>query len=138
MTDRASREIFARRLREHREARQLNQTDLATLLGVTRITISKWETGKTLPTIDRLFDLADLFDVPVARLVGARTRRPTDTDQSANRQLIANLETELDTWISAASEYAGPHLERRGKCRKKCGRCHLEAIVAERRRGHHA
>jgi transcriptional regulator with XRE-family HTH domain len=39
----------ASKLKEHRLAKKLSQTAIANELGVTRATLSAWETGKTVP-----------------------------------------------------------------------------------------
>lgn len=51
---------------ELRSAMNITQEDLAKLLGVTAVSISRWENGKTKPTkiikvkLDRLFDRYDI------------------------------------------------------------------------------
>ena len=55
-----------------RRARGLYQKDVAAHLGVEQETISRFERGETLHPLDRLLDLAVLFDVPIsAFLTGA-------------------------------------------------------------------
>ncbi len=49
-----------------RRARGLFQKDVAAHLGVEQETISRFERGETLHPLDRLLDLALLFDVPVS------------------------------------------------------------------------
>lgn len=41
----------ASKLKEHRLAKKLSQTAIANELGVTRATLSAWETGKTVPIL---------------------------------------------------------------------------------------
>ncbi|HEX2039520.1 MAG TPA: helix-turn-helix transcriptional regulator [Acidimicrobiales bacterium] len=49
---------FGELLRRRREARGLEQAELARLLGVTQQTVSKWETGVTVPRPSRVAALA--------------------------------------------------------------------------------
>lgn len=50
-------------LRENRQKQGLTQQQLADRLFVSNKTISNWETGKTLPDIESLIRLANLFDL---------------------------------------------------------------------------
>ena len=48
-----------------RGERKLSQGDLAEKLNVSRQSVSKWETGQSVPELDKLIKLADLFGVSV-------------------------------------------------------------------------
>ncbi len=52
-----------------RDSRNMTQEQLAMLLGVTRQAVSKWEAGKTLPDIQSMAYLAEVFGVTVDDLV---------------------------------------------------------------------
>jgi transcriptional regulator with XRE-family HTH domain len=62
--------ILGVRVRHLRTSKDVNQTTLAELLGVTKTQISDIENGKTTTSIERLFRLADYFDVSLDYLVG--------------------------------------------------------------------
>ena len=47
----------------------LSQEELAEQLGVSRQSVSKWETGQSVPDLDKLIKLADLFGVTLDELV---------------------------------------------------------------------
>lgn len=47
----------------------LSQGDLAEKLEVSRQSVSKWETGQSVPDLDKIIKLADLFGVSVDELV---------------------------------------------------------------------
>jgi len=70
-----SKDIFAERIYSLRIEKKVIQTELANLLGVTRTQISDIENGKTTTSIERLYILADYFDVSVDYLLG-RTDKP--------------------------------------------------------------
>lgn len=55
-----------------RKARGLSQEELAVKLKVVRQTISKWEKGYSIPDVEMLTKIADVFEVPVAQLLGAK------------------------------------------------------------------
>jgi transcriptional regulator with XRE-family HTH domain len=44
-------------------------------LGVSVVTLWRWEAGKQTPSIEKIGDLAELYDVPVRRLI--KPPRPT-------------------------------------------------------------
>lgn len=54
---------------EYRKLKSWSQEELADKLNVSRQTISKWETGKAIPELDKLITLADLFNITVDELV---------------------------------------------------------------------
>ncbi|HEM5209884.1 TPA: helix-turn-helix transcriptional regulator [Streptococcus suis] len=58
----------ASKLKEHRLAKKLSQTAIANELGVTRATLSAWETGKTVPNKKHLGELAQLLHIKVSDL----------------------------------------------------------------------
>lgn len=53
----------ASKLKEYRLSKKLSQTAIANELGVTRATLSAWETGKTVPNKKHLGELAQLLQV---------------------------------------------------------------------------
>ena len=61
-----------------RTERGMSQDDLAEKLGVSRQSVSKWETAQSTPDLDKIIKLADLFGVSVDQLVrdGERPRPP--------------------------------------------------------------
>lgn len=69
---------LAEKLLSLRTERGLSQEDLAEQTGVSRQSVSKWETGQSVPDLDKIIKLADLFDVSVDELVreGERPRPP--------------------------------------------------------------
>lgn len=56
------------RIRAHREALSMSQEELARACFVSRQTISSWENGKTLPDIQSLASLANIFDIALEDL----------------------------------------------------------------------
>lgn len=52
----------------------LSQEELAEKLGVSRQSVSKWETGQSVPDLEKIIKLSDLFGVSVDELVRAEER----------------------------------------------------------------
>ena len=48
---------------ELRKAKGMSQEKLAELVGVSRQSISKWESGETIPELERLVELSRIFEV---------------------------------------------------------------------------
>lgn len=60
---------FEEKLIELRKQKGLSQEQLANQLGVTRQSVSKWESGSTLPELAKIMALSEIFDVSVDYLV---------------------------------------------------------------------
>lgn len=60
---------FAQNLTELRKLNNYSQEDLAERIGVSRQTLSKYETGESLPDIEKCRLLADVFSVTVDDLI---------------------------------------------------------------------
>ena len=56
-------------IRQRRQALGLTQEQLAEALNVSRQSVSKWETGQSVPDLDKIIRMADLFGVSVDELV---------------------------------------------------------------------
>ena len=56
-------------IRERRQRLGLSQEELAQRLYVTRVTVSHWETGKTLPDVQSMLLLANLFGTTIDEMV---------------------------------------------------------------------
>lgn len=61
---------FAKKVRYLRENAGFSQGDVADRLDVTRPTVSNWESGRARPRLNKLTELAELFDTTVADLMG--------------------------------------------------------------------
>lgn len=68
--------MIGQRIRELRLGRGLTLQEVATVLGVTRASVSKWEQGHSHPEFSRLEELARLFGVPAAHLLSEGTGEP--------------------------------------------------------------
>jgi Predicted transcriptional regulators len=59
-------------LKRIRKAKGLTQEELAVRLNVVRQTISKWEKGLSVPDADLLIRIAEIFEVSVSEILGAK------------------------------------------------------------------
>jgi len=69
--------LFGDWLKERRKAIGWNQANFAAEVGVTRRALEKWETGLSVPGVDRLTVLASALGVPVSEVqTRAQDRAP--------------------------------------------------------------
>lgn len=59
---------FRERLIKLRDERRLSQQELADLLDVTRQTVSRWESGKSYPSIQQLANICREFKIDANEL----------------------------------------------------------------------
>ena len=71
----------AERIKELREANGMTQTGMAKKLSVTRSTVNAWEMGTNKPSIDKLSDIADLFQVTTDFLIGRSSEEIIDVSR---------------------------------------------------------
>ena len=88
---------FSDKLTELRRRRGLSQEQLADFLGVTRQSVSKWESGTAMPELGKLIALSDLFSVTVDALVKEQLDLP-DPDRAVDMEenRAARLEAKMD------------------------------------------
>lgn len=91
---------FHKRLKSLRKERQKNQEDLAKLLGVTRATISAYETDKIMPPYDKLQMLADYFSVSIEYLTG-------QNDSKSGESVTIDVTETLRTLLNQLHEDSG-------------------------------
>jgi transcriptional regulator with XRE-family HTH domain len=112
---------LGRTIRAAREAKKWTQTQLGKPLGVTRNSVSNWETGKNPPTLAHLMDLADLLDSDPLRAL-TKIKTPDEYEQPITTEPLP-IRGEIRPWawleidhieqdygtvpIHARSRYAG-------------------------------
>ena len=83
------RRRLAAKLRGARAEAGLSQTDVERATGITTSQLSRFEKGQRAIHLEEMLQLAALYDVPLARLLGdlvPLTEPPSATRASANRQ----------------------------------------------------
>lgn len=61
---------FSDRLKNLRKKNQLTQQELADKVGTNRVNITKWETGRTEPTLENVVKLSKILDTTTDELLG--------------------------------------------------------------------
>ena len=70
---------FAERILYCRKKAMLSQEELASKLGVSRQAVSKWETGESIPDMNNLAALAEIFDVSLDWLIKGEVEKKQET-----------------------------------------------------------
>lgn len=81
---------LAQQIRALRTAKNLSQDGLAEKLYISRQAISKWENGEATPDIDKLVQLAEIFNVSLDYLVLGK--------EPENNTKTTRAEQKLDIW----------------------------------------
>lgn len=98
---------FFEKLTDLRRKAGLSQEQLADRLGVTRQSVSKWESGAAMPELGKLIALSELFDVSIDYLVKeGNTSDPLTAGQEGG--CSARLEEKLDTLAQDYRRSFGP------------------------------
>lgn len=79
--------MFGENLKTFRKQKGFSQEELATRLHVVRQTISKWEKNLSVPDADLLIRLAEILEVSVSELLGAKIKKENNTTDAFAEQL---------------------------------------------------
>lgn len=63
-------EILGKRIQELRQENNMSQKDLAKLVGVSDVAISRWERGTRIPNAENIVNLANVFKISADYLLG--------------------------------------------------------------------
>lgn len=74
---------FNENIRNLRKEKGLSQEYFAEKLGVTRQTISKWETGAAMPDLKKLTEIADFFNVSMDTILGMEIKDKSSVQSSS-------------------------------------------------------
>ncbi len=80
-----------------RKQRGMSQEIMAQQLNVVRQTVSKWEQGVSVPDAQMLTRIAEMFEVPVSKLLGESIEAKADTDEIAAQLAILNQQLAAKT-----------------------------------------
>lgn len=69
-------------IKELRKEKGLTQEELAERLGVSRRTVSRWETGSNLPDLDILIEMADFYELELRELLDGERKNDHRNEDS--------------------------------------------------------
>lgn len=70
--------MFSERIKYLRLSKEFNQGQLADKLGVKKQSVSNWENGNVMPSVDMLERIADFFGVSTDYLLGRDEKKVAD------------------------------------------------------------
>lgn len=68
-------------LLELRKSKKLSQEDVASILKVSRQTISKWETDQSIPDLDKILPICNLYDIDADELLNGKKKEETTVQE---------------------------------------------------------
>lgn len=80
-------------LKELRKEKSMTQEQAAEVFGVSRRTVTRWETGSNMPDLDILVEMADYYDVDLRELF--------DGERKSEK-----MDKELEKTVKQAAEYS--------------------------------
>ena len=87
-----------------RKENHLTQEEIANNLNVSRQTISNWETGSAQPTIDKVIELSEIYQVSIDQLVGknkmTKKKRSVVLNHLLNKKVTLYLNPQSTEFIS--------------------------------------
>jgi transcriptional regulator with XRE-family HTH domain len=98
LDEKKSAKKLGRALAAARASAELTQEQVADHLGVFVETVSRFERGAYWPTIPRLLELAELYKIPAATLIGRASDRASDVNLDIVEQL-ERLSSDDRAWI---------------------------------------
>lgn len=87
------------RLYNLRKERNLSQEDLANELGVSRQTVSKWETGESTPDFDKIIPLCDFFGITSDELISGKQNIVEVAKENKKAKFARNLAIAVTMYI---------------------------------------
>ncbi len=93
---------ITKRLVELRKQTGLSQEDFAEKLGLSRQSISKWETGEAIPDVDNLILLSQKYDVSIDYILLGKEHSTTEATKSEKTKKKKNrIDYEALLWFGA-------------------------------------
>ena len=82
-------------LKQLRKEKGLTQEELAEKFYTSSRTVSRWETGKTMPDLNSLIELADFYDVDIREIIdGERKEKNMEKETKETLQKVAEYAEE--------------------------------------------
>lgn len=97
--------ILADKIITLRKKNGWSQDELAEKLGVSRQSVSKWESAQSIPDINRILQLSEIFHVTTDYLLKDESEQPTASDTEEEAVPLLSLR-EATSFLAAAQQYS--------------------------------
>lgn len=81
-----------------RKSKGLSQEELAIKLNVVRQTISKWESGLSVPDAEMLINISELFEIPVSEILGENIEKKEKDDLKVISEKLEVINEQLSNY----------------------------------------
>ena len=99
--------ILAEKIMEERKKNGWSQEDLADKLGVSRQSVSKWESAQSIPDLNRILEMSRLFNVSTDYLLKDEQDRPTSqASEDSGKELRKVSMEEANTFLKENDSFA--------------------------------
>ena len=85
-------------LKTLRKSKGLSQEELSIKLNVVRQTISKWETGLSVPDAEMLVTISELFETPVSEILGENIEKKEKDDLKVISEKLEVVNEQLSNY----------------------------------------
>ena len=85
-------------LKTLRKNKGLSQEELSIKLNVVRQTISKWETGLSVPDAEMLINISELFETPVSEILGENIEKKEKDDLKVISEKLEVINEQLSNY----------------------------------------
>lgn len=87
---------FGERLFELRKSKNLSQEEVAEKLNVTRQSVSKWETNQSMPDLDKVVPLCELFEISTEELLtGKKVEKKLEEEKNLTKKDVRKKSAEI-------------------------------------------
>lgn len=93
--------MFGEALRLVRSYHDINQSDLASVLGISRSYLSEVESGKKVPSLDLLQRYASHFEIPLSSLVLFSENAGESPRDLSVKQMLGKKAVAILQWLEA-------------------------------------
>lgn len=96
-------------LKQLRKEKELTQGELAEKLNVSNRSVSRWETGNTLPDISILIELAEYYEVDIKEIIDGE-RKSEDMNEEAKElmdKVVDYTSKDKEIILEKAQKYSG-------------------------------
>lgn len=75
-------------IKEYRKQKGFTQQDLATICGVSVLTVKRWESNKSVPTLHHAAKIYEVLKIPLKKLIDEykTVKEVTDNDKTRTRE----------------------------------------------------
>lgn len=91
------------RILKLRKEKGLSQEELGSVLGVSRQTVSKWETGESNPDLDKIIPMCDLFEIKADELLRGEDFTDHEIQEIADKEFEYKKVKKYEPLIVAGS-----------------------------------